>query len=92
MYPSGMESISKCCSCFLHFCQNLVECLCDFFDVLSSIFVVLINLLLVGLNGGFNGKELVIGLGIHLVTPFWHFETCGRNSGNIWRRWALVCK
>ena len=23
-----------------------------------------------GFNGGFNGKELVIGLGIHIVTPF----------------------
>ena len=61
---------------FLHFCQNLVECLCDLFGVLSSLFVVLISLLivlisllLVGFNGGFNGKELVIGLGIHLVTP-----------------------
>ena len=73
-------------------CQKLVECLCDLFGVLSSLFVVLISLLIVGFNGGFNGKELVIGLGIHIVNPFWHFETWGRKSGDIWRRWALMCK
>ena len=39
-----------------HLCQNLVECICDLFDVLSSLFVVLISLLLFGFNGGFNGK------------------------------------
>ena len=64
-------------------------------NVISSLFVVLISLLLVLiilLLVGFNGKELVIGLGIHLVTPFWHFETWGRKSGDIWRRWALMCK
>ena len=53
--------------------QNLVECLCELFDVLSSLFVVLISLLLVGFNGGFNGKELVIRPGIHLVTHFLAF-------------------
>ena len=68
-----------------------VECLCELFDVLSSLVVVLISLLLVGFNGGFNGKELVIGLGIYLLTPFWHFEIWGRKSGDIWRRWALMC-
>ena len=62
------------------------------FDVLSSLFVVLISLLIVGLNDGFNGKELVIELGIHIVTPFWNFETWGRKSGDIRRRWALMYK
>ena len=40
-----------------------------------SILVVLIGLLIVVLNGGFNDEELFIRLGIHLVSPFWNFET-----------------
>ena len=84
----GFRNVVLICQSF----QNLVECLCELFDVLSSLVVVLISLLLVGFNGGFNGNELVIRLGIHLATSFWHFETWGRKSGDIWRRWALMCK
>ena len=62
--------------------------LCDLCDFISSLLVALIILLLVGLNGGFNDKKLVIGLIIHLVNPFWNFETWGRKSGDIRRRWA----
>ena len=57
-----------------------------------SLLVVIIRLLLVGFNGGFNEKELFIRLDIHLVTPFWNFETWGTKSGDIWRGWALMCK
>ena len=39
-----------------------------------NINLVLISLLLVGFNGGFNEEELLIRLGIHFVTPFWNFE------------------
>ena len=41
---------------FLHFCQNLLECLSILLDFLSILLVVLILLLLVGFNGGFNDK------------------------------------
>ena len=43
-------------------------------EFLISILVVLIRLLLVGFNGGFDDEEFFIRLGIHIVTPFWYFE------------------
>ena len=54
--------------------------------------MVLIGPLLVGFNGDFDDKKLLIRLGTHLVTPFWNLETWGMNSGDIWRIWALMCK
>ena len=77
----GFRNVVIICQSF----KNLVECLCELFDVLSSLVVVLISLLLVGFNGCFIGKEMVIGIVIHIVTPFWNFETWGRKSGDIWR-------
>ena len=55
---------------FLHFYQNLLECISILLDFLSSLLLVLIGRMHVGFNGGLNEKEMFIGLGIHLITPF----------------------
>ena len=48
--------------------------------------MVIISLFIFGFNGGFDDKELFVRLGIHLATPFFHFEVWGMKSGDIWRR------
>ena len=71
-----------------HFCQKL-EVFCEYRDFiislllvqcencefLISLLVVLIRILIVGFNSELNDKELFIRLCIHIVTPFWNFET-----------------
>ena len=57
-----------------HECCQLLEVFCEYCEFLIIIRLVLIRLLLVGFNGGLYGEELFIRLGIHLVTPFCHFE------------------
>ena len=53
-----------------HECCQLLEVFCEHCNFLIIIHLFLISLLLVGLNGGFDGEEMFIRLGIHLVTPF----------------------
>ena len=57
-----------------HECCQLLEVFCVYCEFLIILQLVLISLLLVGFNGGFDGEELFIIIGIHLVTPFWNFE------------------